>query len=141
MSQIYVFYFILYENDGAHNYSNVVRHKTVTDKKNMFISKRGPCLFFFHFLMLSAIAPRIFNFIGYCRTSKLRFSWLNQLTILATIGLSGHFITGDLDIIENEGLRYREHRSINWNDNFEILMDAMGHYARKWIKRELKDLD
>ena len=54
-------------------------------------------------------------------------------------GPSGHVVTGDLTIIENESLRnilskgpkYREPRSINWNYNFKVLMDAVEDYARK----------
>ena len=63
---------------------------------------------------------------------------------------SGHVITGDLNIISNESLRnvlakgpkYREPKSINWNFNFKLLMDAVEDYAGKWIKREQdKELD
>ena len=51
---------------------------------------------------------------------------------------TGHFITGDLDTINNASLRdvfakasnYREPKSINWKHNFKILMDSVEDYAR-----------
>ena len=63
-------------------------------------------------------------------------------------GPSGHIVTGDLTIIENEsrhflskGPKYRGPWSINWNYNFKVLMDAVKDYARKWIKLEQEDID
>jgi hypothetical protein len=58
---------------------------------------------------------------------------------------SGHVITGDLNIIQHESLRkvtshgpkFRETQHINWKHNFKIIMDAVGDYARRWIKREV----
>ena len=55
----------------------------------------------------------------------------------------------EIYIIENESLRkilsndpkYREPRSINWNYNFKVPMDAVEDYERKWIKREQDGID
>jgi hypothetical protein len=57
----------------------------------------------------------------------------------------GHVIIGDLNIIQHESLRkvishgpkFREPQHMNWKHNFEIIMDAVEDYARKWIKREV----
>jgi hypothetical protein len=62
---------------------------------------------------------------------------------------TGHVITGDLKVINNTSLRevfakwtiYREPRSINWKNNFKILMDSVEDYDRQWAKPEKVDLD
>ena len=57
---------------------------------------------------------------------------------------SGHVITGDLGIIQNEflckkvshGSKFQKPQQLNWNLNFKIIMDAVEDYARVWVKRE-----
>ena len=40
-----------------------------------------------------------------------------------------------------KGSKYSEHKSINWEHNFKVLMDSVENYARKWEKCEKEDLD
>ena len=54
----------------------------------------------------------------------------------------------DLSKIDNENLRniiakdpkYREQQSINWKYNFQLLIDSMEDYAKKWTKREKEEV-
>jgi hypothetical protein len=39
-------------------------------------------------------------------------------------------------IIKN-GPKFREPQHINWKHNFEIIMDAVEDYAKRWIKIEV----
>jgi len=39
------------------------------------------------------------------------------------------------------GPKYREPEHINWNQNFKLLTDSVGDYARKWAKQEEVELD
>ena len=56
---------------------------------------------------------------------------------------SRHIITGDLDIVDNvklkkliaKGPKYRLPKSISWEFNCKLLMDAVEDFARKWDKR------
>ena len=103
----------------------------------------------------STIAPKVFNY-----KQVLRDFQINDLkakppdccckTSPFNYSPSGHVITGDLNIVENDLLRdvlakgpkYREPRRINWNHNFKQIMDSVEDYARKWAKREKeKDID
>jgi hypothetical protein len=62
---------------------------------------------------------------------------------------AGHIITGDVGIVENEGLKslvrkgpkFREPRSFNWRKNFAYIMNAVEDYAKWWAKREKEELD
>ena len=64
--------------------------------------------------------------------------------MLLSYSPSGHVITGDLNIIENELLRkvvshsqkLREPQHINWKLNFKTIMVAVEDFARSCIKRE-----
>jgi hypothetical protein len=40
-----------------------------------------------------------------------------------------------------KGRKYPEPKSINWKDNFKIIMDSVEDYARQWTKREKGDLN
>jgi hypothetical protein len=37
----------------------------------------------------------------------------------------------------SHGPKFREPQNINWKHNFNIIMDAVEDYARRWIKREV----
>jgi len=58
-------------------------------------------------------------------------------------------ITGDLATVTNDNLRntlrkgskYRKSQHINWNQNFEVLVDSVEDYVRKWVKQEEVELD
>ena len=131
----------------AINLANILHHKSVKEKiPPYFNDKSVPKI---SYTYTTPIAPRIFNYKKVlqnlriddfkakppdcsCASSPFKYS------------PSGHVITGDLNIISNESLRnvlskgpkYREPKSINWNFNFKLLMDAVEDYARKWNKRE-----
>ena len=63
--------------------------------------------------------------------------------------MCGHIVTGDLNIVRNDKLRYllrkgpkyREPVSFSWHQNFDIIMDACEAYARRWAKKEDVELD
>ena len=84
----------------------------------------------------------------YCRTSVLRTSKLNLLIVLATI-LHSNIIPLATSLRGNENLReilvkypkYREPRSITWENNFILLMDSVEDYTRKGTKREKEEVD
>ena len=40
-----------------------------------------------------------------------------------------------------KGPSYREPKSINWKDNFKILMDSVEDYVRQFAKRKKENLD
>ena len=40
-----------------------------------------------------------------------------------------------------KGRKYLEPKSINWKDNFKIIIDSAEDYARQWTKREKRDLN
>jgi hypothetical protein len=37
----------------------------------------------------------------------------------------------------SHGPKFREPQHINWKHNFDIIMDAVEDYARRWIQREV----
>ena len=37
----------------------------------------------------------------------------------------------------SHGPKFREPQNINWKHNFEIIMDAVEDYAKRWIKIEV----
>ena len=61
----------------------------------------------------------------------------------------GHVVTGDINIVRNDDLKhviekgpkFREPQSFNWRQNFNIIMDSVEDYARRWAKHEEVDLD
>jgi hypothetical protein len=48
------------------------------------------------------------------------------------------FYVNILQVISH-GPKFREPQHINWKHNFKIIMDAVEDYARRWIKREVKN--
>ena len=81
-------------------------------------------------------------------TSRLGTSRLNHLSVLAKTLQSNTVLPVTslnrvLNIIGNQSLRKvlsigpkdREPRSLIWNYNFKVIMDAVEDYARKLIKR------
>ena len=79
----------------------------------------------FHIPILHLLHLKFSILKGYCRTSRLRTSVLNNRTVLAKYSFKygTSVVMRDLSIIENESPRkvlssrpkYRELRSINWN--------------------------
>jgi hypothetical protein len=57
----------------------------------------------------------------------------------------GHVITCNVNIVRNEevkslilkGPKFREPRSLKWQQNFISIMDSVEDYARRWAKSEL----
>ena len=134
----------------AINLANILHHKSVKEKiPANFKDKSVPKI---SYTYTTPIAPRIFNYkkvlqdleIDDFKAKPPDCSCANSPF---KYGPSGHIITGDLNIVQNKSLRdvlskgpkYREPRSINWNYNFKLLMDAVEDYARKWVKREQAD--
>ena len=129
------------------NLGNNLHHKSVTEHiPPYFKDKSVPVISYSY---TSTIAPKVFNY-----KQVLRDYQINDLKAKPPdcscdkspfkYSPSGHVITGDLNIVENDQLRdvlakgpkYREPRAINWNHNFKTIMDSVEDYARKWAKKE-----
>jgi hypothetical protein len=62
---------------------------------------------------------------------------------------AGYAITGDIDVVENEGLKalirkgpkFRAPRCFNRRQNFVSIMNAVGVYITRWSKHEKEELD
>jgi len=134
----------------AINLANILNHKNVTSKIPPYF--KGKSITIISYSYTQPIASTIFNYRKVLQNLKIDDFKAKPPDCSChnspfNYSHSGHVITGDLNIVENESLRnilakgpkYREPQPINWNYNFKILMDAVEDYARKWIKREKED--
>ena len=133
--QVLTLLFLSLSNHYTENVTTEFPHPSQTNQYQLF-----------HIPLLQLLYPKFSVIKVYWITSRLRTLKLNHLTVLTNTRRSNTafpILTGDSNI-ENESLRkvlfedpkYQEPRSINWNYNFKLLMDAVENYERKWIKRE-----
>ena len=143
------FLHVPFKNKGidAINLSNILNHKQVTSKIPVYFDNQSVPIVSYSYS--NTIAKHIFNYKKALQDLDIQEYSKNPLTCDCSSSPyiyqpSGHVITGNLNIIEHEGLRkiishgpkFREPQYINWNHNFKIIMDAVEEYARSWIKRE-----
>ena len=143
------FIHIPFSNKGidAINISNILHSKKVLSKIPPYFKNQSVPIVSYSYT--KTISSRIFNHKMTLQNLNIEEYLKSPLTCDCTTSPfnyspSGHVITGDLNIIENELLRsvvshgpkFREPQRLNWNLNFKTIMDAVEIYARSWIKRE-----
>ena len=143
------FIHIPFSNKGidAINISNILHRQKVLSKVPPYFKNQSVPIVSYSYT--KTIGSRIFNHKKTLQNLNIEEYLKCPLTCDCTsspfnYSPSGHVITGDLNIIENESLRnvishgpkFREPQRLNWNLNFKTIMDAIEDYARSWIKRE-----
>jgi hypothetical protein len=149
---------VKFANKGidAINLSNILHHKKVMDTiPNYFSNQSIPIV---SYTYTKPIASRIFNYKKVLQDFKFDNQNSNSQTMMDSCSCSrsnfmygpvGHVITGDLAIVNNsklqellaKGPKYRQPQSINWKQNFKLLMDSVEDYARKWARLEKVEPD
>ena len=140
-----------FANDGI-NLGNILHHKSIKSKiPPNFKDQSVPII---SYIYTRPIASKCFNYKHVLHNLNIDgFKYMLPDCTCASspfiYNSTGHVITGDLIVINNTSLRevfakwtiYREPRSINWKNNFKILMDSVEDYAKQWAKPEKVDLD
>ena len=143
------FMHIPFANKGidAINVSNILHNKKVTSTIPSYFKNQSVPILSYRYT--KTISRKIFNY----NRALPHFKIDEFLTTPASCDCStshfkydsiGHVVTGNLDLVENyslcktfaRGPKFREPQYINWNYNFEVVMDSVEEYARKWAKRE-----
>ena len=148
------FFKLPFANKGidAINISNILNNKSVQSKiPSYFQNTETPVISYKYSI---PIASKIFNYKKVLRDLQLDDVIHDKLTCSCSsspfkYNETGHVITGNLDIVNNEklkkllskGPKFREPPAFTWRQNFKIIMDSVEEYARGWAKREEEDLD
>lgn len=141
-------------NNGinAVNLSNILNHKEIISHVPEFFSESTVPIVYYTYI--DTIAPKILNY-------KKSFQNFNvekflQNIIKCNCSLSPvnndplwHVVTGDLNVVNHNNLwkiisngsKFRETQTINWGNNFKIMMDPIEEYTRTCVMREEVELD
>ena len=126
---------IHFDNKGLHaiNIGNILNNKNIKAKISAYFNDKLPPVISYAYN--KPTASKMFNY-------KKAVQEVNIKTISPSCNChhskciynpSGHLITGNLNIVNNEkhrniiskGSKYRLPKSINWGHNFKLLMDAV----------------
>jgi hypothetical protein len=144
------FLHIPFANKGidAINISNILNKKEVVQIIPPYFKNQSVLIVAYSYT--NSIGHKIFNYKEALQDIKIEEYPMNPLTCDCShspyqYNSSGHLITGDLNIIQDESLRkvishgpiFREPQHINWKHNFKMIMDVVEDYARRWKKREV----